>query len=131
LNYRGSQIAACCVIIAANMQKRDDYKIMYKYEDSRKVSPKKRNTDGLMSNVNTSYSDLNIDLWNTELAQVSGYTTQVLRAPLYSLCKHIQKGLPGNTLDNINFQNLKPSKEILSSNDILNSVMPTCKLSIN
>jgi len=50
------------------MQKRDDYKIMYKYEDSRKVSPKKRNTDGLMSNVNTSYSDLNIDLWNTELA---------------------------------------------------------------
>ena len=68
LNYRGSQIAACCVIIAANIQKRDDYKIMYKYEDSRKVSPKKRNTDGLMSNVNTSYSDLNIDLWNTELA---------------------------------------------------------------
>jgi len=104
---------------------------MYKYEDSRKVSPKKRNTDGLISNVNTSYSDLNIDLWDTELAQVSGYTTQVLQGPLYSLCKHIQKGLPGNTLDNINFQNLKPSKEILSSNDILNSIMPTCKLRID
>lgn len=52
---------------------------MYKYEDSNnKHSLKKRNTDGLLSHVNTGYTDLDIDLWDNEMIKASGFTTQML-----------------------------------------------------
>jgi len=61
------------------MFRREEYKAMYKYEDSNnKHSLKKRNTDGLLSHVNTGYTDLDIDLWDNEMIKASGFTTQML-----------------------------------------------------
>lgn len=95
LKYRPSQIAACAVLIAINI-----------YEDNK-----------LRKGFKKPHSkQMNLDLWTSEIAAITGYSLVDLKDCLYQLASFISSSLSPNRLEPFDIEaikNMQPENQVI------------------
>jgi len=80
-------LAACACIISINIYQRDKNNTGFKFE---------KRGDGIL---------LNTDIWNNSyIVGLTGYTIEMLKVPLYSLCLFIRENLTPDRLVQMNLE---------------------------
>lgn len=114
LNHNASQIAACTLILAINIQKMTLYvKDIYNHKKVdnffKKVNSKSQSPTRKELKERSFY--LNTSMWNNKIVYShTGYTIEMIRDCLYDSSHFIQKNLYPNKLKYFNIENLKGIK---------------------
>ena len=119
--YRPSAIAACTLIIALNIFKRDEEE--YEQKGAFRDGPGSQvvSDNNSFFSVSTRLDEnkcsqllLNLQCWKKfETAQASGYTIDMLRPCLYDLCSYTSEFLKPDRLAGFDIENLAVSKLVL------------------
>ena len=112
LNHNSSQIAACALILAINIQKMSQY--VKESFNQKKVDNffKKTNPKSSMSPTRKDLKEksfnLNVSMWNNyKVYYHTGYTIEMVKDCLYDFCQFIQKNLYPNKLMYFNIEYIK------------------------
>ena len=116
--YRPSAIAACTLIIALNIFKRDEEEYEQKGAFRNGFGSQVVTNDQSFFSVSTRLDEnkcsqllLNLQFWKKfETAQVSGYTIDMLRPCLYDLCSYTSEYLKPDRLAGFDIKDLAVSK---------------------
>ena len=134
LKYRPSQIAACAVIIAINIQKRSE--MLLRATNSPRATAttplagrgaaKKLSqiisSDSLMNNCDGDF-EFKTAFWNNErVLRHTGYTIEMLKEPLYHLSTYLKQSHITQKMEHFNLEGIRELKnfklEKPSSNEI-------------
>ena len=116
LNHNASQVAACSLILAINIQKMCQYvkdlhnhkksalEKFFKKTDSKSHSPLKKELKEKSFNINVS-------MWNNKKVYYhTGYTVEMIKDCLFDFSNFIQKNLYPNKLKYFNIEGIKSVK---------------------
>ena len=114
LIYRPSQLAACAVIISINIYSRDQEKFDQIGVYSQGPSAPSENTNSFFKISSRKGSEgeplllLNTDLWNNmKVANITGYSIEMLKDPLYDLSMFIRQNLSPDRLAGFDIEECK------------------------
>lgn len=114
LNHNASQIAACALILAINIQKMCQYVkdlFSHKKVDNffKKANPK--SVSPIRKEIKERSFNLNVSMWNNQkVYSHTGYTIEMIKDCLYDFSQFIQKNLYPNKLKYFNIENIKTVK---------------------
>ena len=106
LEYRPSQLAACACIISINIYEKD------------------KNSHNFTFQKKGDHILLNTEIWNNSyVVALTGYTIQMIKQPLYMLCKFIRENLTPDRLANINLEAILELQDFSKDNSEMQLVL--------
>lgn len=105
LKFKPSQLAACIVIIAVNILRKTQIDSQKKAEAITNIVhfQNKHAMNFLKKCPTTGLYIMNTDIWNNpEVTRITGYTLEMIKEPLLTLCQHLQSEIRSSQLEDFN-----------------------------